>query len=274
MSNKLRSKKLIITCGIIGLALMTGLVGCRATEPAVETTVAPIEVVKPTEAVVDIETEAEKLVGEALVIDETLYDNSISEEEIAKQESEAQLVDQYVTVDVNTEQLVDLSGYEDQVETVAQHILSQDELHEVHLELLDDTITLYTLGDITYDDAKYMINTDCDMYSIADEIRAEYLAKLDSITPQVKETQAPVVQKPVEQKPTVQETQAQNPVEQPVVQQPQQTGEVYKGQSIDIYTSRGYTVEEAKQRIDEYLAPEVLDTIKGVTTEDDVKGWN
>lgn len=270
MSNKLRSKKLIITCGIIGLALMTGLVGCRAKEPVVETTVAPIEVVKPTEAVVDIETEAEKMVGEALVIEETLYDNSISEDEIAKQESEAQLVDQYVTVDINTEQLVDLSVYEDQVETVEQHILSQDELHEVHLELLDDTITLYTLGDITYDDAKYMINTDCDMYSIADEIRAEYLAKLDSITPQVKETQAPVVQKPVEQKPTVQEP----VVQEPVVQQPQQTGEVYKGESIDIYTNMGYTVEEAKQKIDDHEAHRKEVEERGtIMKPEDTQGW-
>ena len=269
MSNKLRSKKLIITCGIIGLALMTGLVGCRAKEPVVETTVAPIEVVKPTEAVVDIETEAEKMVGEALVIEETLYDNSISEDEIAKQESEAQLVDQYVTVDINTEQLVDLSVYEDQVETVEQ--VSGDELHELQLEVLDDIITLYTIGDLTYDDASFMLNSECDAYGIADEIRAEYLAKLDSITPQVKETQVPVVQqKPVEQKPTVQEP----VVQEPVVQQPQQTGEVYKGKSIDRYTSRGYTVEEAKQMIDEMAEEsEKILANGGIMKPEDTQGW-
>lgn len=149
----------------------------------------------------------------------------------------------------------------------------QETLTEIQItciSFLDDNITLYTIGELSYEDASFIINSECDAYGIADEIRAEYLAKLDSITPQVKETQAPVVQKPVEQKPTVQEP----VVQEPVVQQPQQTGEVYKGESLDKYTSRGYTVEEAKQMIDRIEeAGEKILANGGVMKPEDTQGW-
>ena len=180
----IQHKKLVITCGILGLLVATTLVGCKTQPTAVETSAPAIEVVKPTEATTEASTES--------AIGETLNIGSYTPEEESSIAAEMEEIEMNTSIDVRTGEV-----FEVPTDAPVEDLKIQDvSIPDFQAETLEMLKSDWDACRVTQKEVEEVYFVDDLMLS---EAGKEEMRQYMIDHPQVKETQAPVKEtKPVE----------------------------------------------------------------------------